>query len=159
MRVGYYWLAKSEEPLSNDSPEVVKFFEELIENDMIEFSEPKKESSWLDKLNTKELRSFIDKAKENNLSINEYIKYKLKHENLELSWLKPLLQENTIIKGFKISEKPYTYIHQNLFQSKFKLTEETSRTESLFILDYTRDKKDKLYLCLKRSFNHLCNQE
>ena len=53
MRVGYYWLAKSEEPLSQDSPEVVKFFEELIENDMIEFSEPKKESSWLDKLNTK----------------------------------------------------------------------------------------------------------
>lgn len=53
MRVGYYWLAKSEEPLSQDSPEVVKLFEELIENDMIEFSEPKKESSWLDKLNTK----------------------------------------------------------------------------------------------------------
>ena len=155
MRVGYYWLAKSEEPLSQDSPEVVKFFEELIENDMIEFSEPKKESSLVGRHNTKELRSFTDKAKENNLSINEYIKYKLKHENLELSWLKPLLQENTIIKGFKISEKPYTYIHQNLFQSKFKLTRETSRTESLFILDYTRDKKDKLYLCKKRSFNPL----
>ena len=167
MRIGYYWLAKSEEPLSKDSPEVVKFFEELIENDMIEFSEPKKESSLVDRHNTKELRSFIDKAKENNLSINEYIKYKLKHENLELSWLKPLLQENTIIKGFKISEKPYTYIHQNLFQRKFKLTKESRWRymepnvldshwqKNLFILDYTNDKKDKLYLCLKRSFNPL----
>ena len=63
MRAGYYWLAKSEEPLSQDSPEVVKFFEELIENDMIEFSEPKKESSLVGRHNTKELRSFTDKAK------------------------------------------------------------------------------------------------
>lgn len=140
MKVGYYWLAKSGEPISQHSPEVVKFFKELIENDMIEFPPQK-------------TRKMV-RISSSHLSIKEYLIKQNLFKHLELSDVSPFLKDNTIIKGFKISEKPYTYIHQNLFQSKYKLTKEISEfSDSLFLLDYTGDIKDKLYLCSERSFS------
>ncbi len=141
MKVGYYWLAKSGEPIFQYSPEVVKFFKELIENDLIEFPLQKKKGKMV-------------RMGFRHLSIKEYLRIPHVFKHLELNDVLPFLKDNTIIKGFKISEKPYTYIHQNLFQSKYKLTKEISEfSDSLFLLDYTRDKKDKLYLCLERSFS------
>ena len=140
MKIGYYWLAKSGEPISQHSPEVVKFFKELIENDMIEFPPQK-------------TRKMV-RISSSHLSIKEYLIKQNLFKHLELFDVLPFLKDNTIIKGFKISEKPYTYIHQNLFQSKYKLTKEISEfSDSLFLLDYTGDKKDKLYFCHKRSFS------
>ena len=248
MRLGYYWLKKNGKPYSQKSPEVVKFFEELVENDMIEFSVEEKVRS-LSYKNLSCTTGFKDRSKEKGLSIKEYVKFllenpdeqaspkfkskikdtwyyrtavwakkhfyndmyeaktketwcflkkqkfcqyenskkmikvisfeellevdlrmyelqmnqlitkkefiqeKLKNGKFDWEWFFPLLEENTIIKGFKISNNPYTNSHQNLFQKKIKLSSLERNHVNRFLLNQTKDKKHKLYLCKKMSFN------
>lgn len=97
--------------------------------------------------------------REYNLTTNqlipkeEFIKKKLKKSKFNLDWFFPLLEENTIIKGFQISETPYTNKHQNLFQKKIKLSSTDSEPVNSFLLVKTDNKKDELFLDFKRSFN------
>lgn len=83
-----------------------------------------------------------------------YIKDRLKTEKFSLEWFLPLLEENTIIKGFKITDEPYTNVHQNLFQDKVKFSsQEFPCFPNQFILERTNCKSDKLYLCKLRTLN------
>lgn len=247
MRLGYYWLKKNGKPFSQKSPEVVKFFEELVDNDMIEFSVEEKVRS-LSYKNLPYTTGFKDRSKEKGLSIKEYVKFllenpdeqvsslegfktsrswfyrtavwakkhfyndmyeaktketwcflkkqkdylkdypkmikvisfeeflevdlrryelqmnqlitkkefikeKLKNGKFDWEWFFPLLEENTIIKGFKISNNLYTNSHQNLFQKKIKLSSLERNHVNRFLLNQTKDKKHKLYLCKEMSFN------
>lgn len=71
-----------------------------------------------------------------------------------MDWFLPLLEENTIIKGFKITDKPYTNVHQNLFQDKVKFSsQEFPCNGNQFILEQTNCKSDKLYLCKLKTLN------